>query len=52
MLLFRVCVIHIVWRVMGGEDRDENRVLLHPNCHQQVHVQKLFVTKPRLKTGV
>jgi RNA-directed DNA polymerase len=24
---------HIVWRVHGGTDRTENRVLLHPNCH-------------------
>jgi RNA-directed DNA polymerase len=28
---------HIVWRVYGGGDELANRVLLHPNCHQQVH---------------
>lgn len=28
---------HIQWRVHGGGDELENRVLLHPNCHQQVH---------------
>jgi RNA-directed DNA polymerase len=28
---------HIVWRVYGGTDDSENLVLLHPNCHQQVH---------------
>jgi RNA-directed DNA polymerase len=31
---------HIVWRVNGGGDQTENRVLLHPNCHRQVHSQK------------
>ena len=38
---------HIVWRVKGGSDNAENRVLLHPNCHRQVHSQKLNVVKPR-----
>lgn len=28
---------HIQWRVYGGSDDLANRVLLHPNCHQQVH---------------
>jgi RNA-directed DNA polymerase len=44
---------HIVWRVNGGDDRAENRVLLHPTCHQQVHAHKdLTVVKPRPATGV
>lgn len=30
---------HIVWRSHGGSDGAENRVLLHPNCHRQVHSQ-------------
>jgi len=38
---------HLIWRVLGGSDQAENRVLLHPNCHQQVHSQGLFVEKPR-----
>lgn len=38
---------HIVWRVNGGSDGNNNRVLLHPNCHRQVHSQKLEVKKPR-----
>jgi RNA-directed DNA polymerase len=42
---------HIVWRVMGGSDSDENRVLLHPNCHRQVHSQGLTVVKPRPSPG-
>lgn len=28
---------HIRWRVFGGGDELDNRVLLHPTCHQQVH---------------
>ena len=28
---------HIQWRIYGGGGELENRVLLHPNCHQQVH---------------
>ncbi len=38
---------HIVWRVMGGSDKAANRVLLHPECHRQVHVKGLSVGKPR-----
>lgn len=43
---------HIVWRTHGGSDRAENRVLLHPNCHAQVHSQGLTVVKPRPQAGV
>lgn len=44
---------HIVWRVYGGDDRTENRVLLHPNCHRQIHADKgLTVVKPRPAKGV
>jgi RNA-directed DNA polymerase len=43
---------HLVWRSKGGEDGAENRVLLHPNCHRQVHSQQLEVVKPRLTNGV
>lgn len=28
---------HIQWKVYGGSDQLDNRILLHPNCHQQVH---------------
>jgi RNA-directed DNA polymerase len=38
---------HREWRSKGGPDTAENRVLLHPNCHQQVHSQGLYVEKPR-----
>lgn len=30
---------HKVWRSKGGGDQFENRVLLHPTCHQQLHSQ-------------
>jgi len=39
---------HLVWRVYGGHDGVENRILLHPNCHGQVHSQGLQVVKPRI----
>ncbi len=42
---------HIVYRVMGGSDQDENRVLLHPTCHRQVHSRGLYVEKPRPVRG-
>jgi len=28
---------HIHWRVYGGSDELDNRILLHPNCHRQIH---------------
>lgn len=37
---------HIEYRVNGGSDVLGNRVLLHPNCHSQVHSHKLKVVKP------
>lgn len=42
---------HLVRRVDGGTDRQENRVLLHPNCHRQVHSQGISVMKPRPSKG-
>ena len=42
---------HLVWRVNGGKDVADNRVLLHPNCHRQVHSQRLEVVKPRPARG-
>ncbi|MDO1451650.1 group II intron reverse transcriptase/maturase [Rhodocytophaga aerolata] len=38
---------HIEWRVHGGKDSSENRVLLHPECHRKVHSLHLKVDKPR-----
>ena len=43
---------HIVWRTHGGIDGLSNRVMLHPNCHRQVHSRSLNVEKPRPATGV
>jgi RNA-directed DNA polymerase len=43
---------HIVWRTYGGSDTADNRVLLHPNCHRQVHSQSLDVVSPRSQQGV
>jgi hypothetical protein len=43
---------HLVWRSLGGPDTADNRVLLHPNCHRQVHSQPFSVEKPRPSPGV
>ncbi|GAC1316387.1 MAG: hypothetical protein NVSMB28_02330 [Collimonas sp.] len=37
---------HIEYRANGGSDVLGNRVLLHPNCHAQVHSLALKVVKP------
>lgn len=42
---------HLEWRVKGGTDKDENRVLLHPTCHSKVHHQGMLVEKPRPSQG-
>jgi RNA-directed DNA polymerase len=38
---------HLKRRVDGGKETMDNLVLLHPNCHTQVHNQGLKVSKPR-----
>ncbi len=43
---------HIVWRTKGGGNNAQNRVFLHPNCHNQVHSRGLSVAKPRPARGV
>jgi RNA-directed DNA polymerase len=43
---------HLIWRTYGGSDGAENRVLLHPECHRQVHSLGLSVVKPRPSRGV
>jgi len=42
---------HIIYRVNGGTDTFDNRVLLHPTCHRQVHSLNLSVLKLRPTTG-
>jgi RNA-directed DNA polymerase len=42
---------HIVWRSLGGPDTANNRVLLHANCHRQVHSRGTTVSKPRPARG-
>jgi RNA-directed DNA polymerase len=37
---------HLEYRMHGGSDGLFNRVLLHPDCHRQVHIGKIVVTKP------
>lgn len=42
---------HIIERVYGGSETMENRVMLHPTCHKQVHSLGLTVLKPRPTKG-
>ena len=43
---------HIVYRTQGGDDSLGNRVLLHPVCHQRLHVLDLTVNKPASDRGL
>lgn len=38
---------HIEYRVNGGTNRLDNLILLHPNCHRQVHCQDFSVVKKK-----
>jgi RNA-directed DNA polymerase len=42
---------HLRWRVFGGTDLIDNLVLLHPNCHRQVHSEGLVVEKTASREG-
>jgi RNA-directed DNA polymerase len=37
---------HMLHKAKGGNNKTENHVLVHPNCHRQVHANKGTVTKP------
>jgi RNA-directed DNA polymerase len=43
---------HIIPREDGGSDNPSNLVLLHPNCHKQLHSQKLKIAKPAPTRGL
>ncbi|NEZ60910.1 group II intron reverse transcriptase/maturase [Leptolyngbyaceae cyanobacterium CCMR0081] len=43
---------HVIWRVHGGSDKADNRILLHPNCHRQVHHQETKERSRVLTKGV
>lgn len=44
-------VHHLRWRAHGGDDTIDNLVLLHPNCHRQVHSEGLVVEKSASREG-
>jgi RNA-directed DNA polymerase len=44
-------VHHLLWRSHGGTDSVDNLVLLHPNCHRQVHREGLVVDKVASREG-
>jgi RNA-directed DNA polymerase len=39
-------VHHILPKSEGGKDIISNLVMVHPNCHRQIHSQKLQIVKP------
>ena len=43
---------HVVGRTHGGRETADNRVLLHPTCHRQVHSQTLDGAQPRSTPSV
>jgi RNA-directed DNA polymerase len=45
-------VHHIIRRVDGGKDRSTNLIMVHPNCHNQIHVKGLKVVKPAPARGL
>ncbi len=45
-------VHHIVSKAEGGKDISSNLVMLHPNCHRQLHSQKLKIAKPAPARGL
>ena len=42
---------HLIWRVFGGGDEMENLMLLHPNCHRQLHNPNFDGQLPRPRRG-
>jgi RNA-directed DNA polymerase len=45
-------VHHIIRRVDGGKDGSTNLIMVHPNCHYQIHVKGLKVVKPAPARGL
>lgn len=39
-------VHHIIRRIDGGKDGNTNLLMVHPNCHNQIHVNDSKVVKP------
>ena len=42
---------HLLWRSHGGGHDTDNLVLLHPNCHRQVHSEGMVVNKAVSREG-
>ena len=43
---------HILEKAQGGKDINSNLIILHPNCHRQVHSRNLKVSKPDRETDL
>ena len=39
---------HILEKTKGGTDKISNLVMVHPNCHRQIHCGSIYVVKPVL----
>ncbi|MBO0612444.1 group II intron reverse transcriptase/maturase [Thiothrix fructosivorans] len=44
-------VHHVIWRVKGGTDDSRNLVLMHPDCHRQLHSRVNRGLPTTLKSG-
>jgi len=42
---------HLIYRSQGGNDNLDNRVLLHPDCHRQLHVRQCEAMASRPPKG-
>lgn len=42
---------HKVWKTLGGGEEEQNLVLLHGNCHRQLHVRGCTQWPPVWLTG-
>ncbi len=43
---------YLLPRIQGGKDTTNNRVLLHPDCHDQIHNFGISVYKPAREAGL
>jgi len=42
---------HVIYRSQGGSDNLDNRLLLHPDCHRQLHARQCAAMISRLPKG-
>nr|WP_172689247.1 group II intron reverse transcriptase/maturase [Enterobacter cloacae]AQX35407.1 group II intron-encoded reverse transcriptase maturase [Enterobacter cloacae] len=42
---------HLIRRTDGGENGNNNLVMVHPTCHRQIHANNLSIVKPVRESG-